>query len=189
MYKYIQSRLTQKIGAKVTVQLVHKLGWSGASSMIRVETILQKPPFSGARPTPAAQSLELCVTHISVSILAASLMAVALCPANATTRKVRVPNQYDGSWTIVATTDQGPCSANTSYQVRIKNSDASIPGEEVDIDGGVSAGGAVQATIVKGSNKVPIAGSLKAKGSGSGTWRTSGGLVECSGSWSARRAG
>ena len=100
-----------------------------------------------------------------------------------------MPNQYDGSWTIVASTVQGPCAASTSYRVQIKDSDASIPGEQVDIDGGVSSGGGVQATITQGSNKVPIAGSLTAKGSGNGTWRTSGGLVECSGSWSAKRSG
>lgn len=129
------------------------------------------------------------MSRISVSILAANLMVVTLCPTDAATRKVRVPNRYDGSWTIVAITAEGPCSASTSYRVQIKDSDASIPGEEIDIDGGVSAGGAVQATIIKGSNRVPIAGSLTAKGSGSGTWRTSGGLVECSGSWSAKRAG
>ncbi|WCS28898.1 heme utilization protein (plasmid) [Methylobacterium sp. NMS14P] len=121
-------------------------------------------------------------------ILAACLAAGALLPADAATKKVQVPNQFDGAWTIVATTVEGPCSASTSYRVQIKDSDASIPGEEVDIDGGVSAGGTVQATITQGSNKVPIAGSLTAKGSGSGTWRTSGGLVECSGSWSAKRA-
>jgi hypothetical protein len=104
-------------------------------------------------------------------------------------RKVRIPDQYDGSWTIIAVTAQGPCSANTSYYVQIKNSAASIPGDEIDIDGGVSAGGAVKATITKGANRVPIAGSLSTNGSGSGTWRTSGGLIECSGSWNAKRAG
>ncbi|MCJ2051816.1 heme utilization protein [Methylobacterium sp. J-070] len=129
------------------------------------------------------------MTRIPVSILTAGLLLGASCPTNAATKKVRVPNQYDGSWTIIATTAEGPCSAHTSYRVQINDSDASIPGEEVNIDGGVSAGGAVQATITSGSNKVPIAGSLTAKGSGSGTWRTSGGLVECSGSWSAKRAG
>lgn len=128
------------------------------------------------------------MARTSLLILVAGLTAGALIPANAATKKVRVPNQYDGSWTIVATTAEGPCSASTSYHVQIRDSDASIPGEEVDIDGGVSAGGAVRATITKGSNKVPIAGSLTAKGSGSGTWRTSGGLVECSGSWIAKRA-
>lgn len=121
-------------------------------------------------------------------ILAAGLTAGALGTADAATKRVQVPNQFDGSWTIVATTAEGPCSANTSYHVQIKDSDASIPGEDVDIDGGVSAGGAVQATITRGTNKVPIAGNLTAAGGGGGTWRTAGGLVECSGSWSAKRS-
>lgn len=138
---------------------------------------------------PTARPSELSVTRIPLLILVAGLTAGTLSPADAATKKVRVPNQYDGSWTIVATTAEGPCSASTSYQVKIKDSDASIPGDEIDIDGGVSVGGAVQATITKGTNKVPIAGNLTAKGSGTGTWRTSGGLVECSGSWSAKRSG
>lgn len=129
------------------------------------------------------------MTRIPVLILAAGLTAGALSPVDAATKKVRVPNQYDGSWTIVATTAQGPCSASTRYHVQIKDSDASIPGEEVDIDGGVSSAGSVQATITSGANRVPISGSLDAAGSGSGTWRTSGGLVECAGSWSAKRSG
>ena len=104
-------------------------------------------------------------------------------------KKVRVPNQYDGAWSIVASTAEGPCSATTTYQVQIKDSDASVPGEDINIDGGVSIAGAVQATIVQGSNRVPITGQLSTKGSGVGTWRTSGGLVECSGSWSAKRTG
>lgn len=73
--------------------------------------------------------------------------------------------------------------------MQIKDSDASVPGDDIDIDGGVAASGAVQATIKQGSNRVPITGNLNAKGSGSGTWRTSGGLIECSGSWSAKRLG
>ena len=129
------------------------------------------------------------MARTSLLILVAGLTAGAVCSVFAATKTVRVPDQFDGSWTIVATTVEGPCSASTSYHVQIKDSDASIPGEEIDIDGGVSAGGAVQATITQGANKVPIAGSLTAKGSGSGTWRTSGGLVECSGSWSAKRSG
>ena len=122
-------------------------------------------------------------------VLATCLMAGALTPAYAATKKVRVPNQYDGSWNIVATTAQGPCSTTTTYLVQIKDSDASVPSEDIDVNGGVSANGAVQATIVQGSNRVPIMGTLSLKGSGTGTWRTSGGLVECSGSWSAKRAG
>jgi hypothetical protein len=129
------------------------------------------------------------VPHIRVSILVTCLFAGALSPAVAAMKKVRVPNQYDGAWSIVASTAEGPCSATTTYQVQIKDSDASVPGEDINIDGGVSKAGAVQATIVQGSNRVPITGQLNTKGSGVGTWRTSGGLVECSGSWSAKRAG
>jgi hypothetical protein len=116
-------------------------------------------------------------------------MVAALTPAYAATKKVRVPNQHDGSWSIVASTTDGPCSPTTTYQVRIKDSDASIPGEDIDVSGGVSAAEVVQATIVQGPNHVPIMGTLSLKGSGTGTWRTSGGLVACSGSWSAKRAG
>lgn len=129
------------------------------------------------------------MTPTGLLVLATCLMAGALKPAYAATKKVRVPNQYDGSWNIAATTAQGPCSATTTYVVQIKDSDASVPGEDIDVNGGVSANGAVQATIVQGSNRVPIMGTLSLKGSGTGTWRTSGGLVECSGSWSAKRAG
>lgn len=129
------------------------------------------------------------MTPIRVSILMTCLAAGALSPVDAATKKVRVPNQYDGSWSIVATTAEGPCSTTTTYQVRIKDSDASVPGEDIDVDGGVSEAGAVQATIVQGSNRVPIMGKLSTKGSGTGTWRTSGGLIECSGSWSAKRTG
>ena len=123
------------------------------------------------------------------SILAVCLTATAFAPADAATKKVQVPDRYDGSWSITAVTKDGPCAATTSYQVQIKAGDASIPGEAVDIDGGVTAGGAVQATITKGSNKVPITGNLDPKGSGGGTWRTSGGLLSCSGTWTAKRGG
>ena len=59
----------------------------------------------------------------------------------------------------------------------------------VEIDGGVSSTGSVQATITSGANRVPISGSLDVRGSGNGTWHTSGGLVTCTGRWSAQRAG
>lgn len=129
------------------------------------------------------------MTRILITITTAALILGAQATADAGTRKVRVPAQFDGSWTIMAMTADGPCSASTSYQVEIRGGAASTPGNEMDIAGGVSAGGTVQATITKGSNIVPISGRLRSQGVGSGTWRTSGGLVDCSGRWNARRAG
>ncbi len=116
------------------------------------------------------------------------LLGGVLDPAEAAIKEVRVPSQYDGSWSILAKTASGLCSASKRYQVTIKNSDASIVGEDIGIDGGVSADGAVQIMIVKGSNRLPITGHLDAKGRGSGTWQATGGLVECSGRWTAERA-
>lgn len=129
------------------------------------------------------------MVHRLVSTLAVGLTAITIVSAEAAGGKVQVPDQFDGSWTITASTKDGPCAASTSYQVQIKNGDAAIPDPDVTIDGGVSGSGSVQATITKGSNKVPISGSLDLGGSGSGTWHTSGGLVTCSGSWSAKRVG
>ncbi|TXM91356.1 heme utilization protein [Methylobacterium sp. WL116] len=104
-----------------------------------------------------------------VSILTAGVVAALLVPAEAARRKVQVPDKFDGSWSITAVTKDGPCPASTSYQVQIKDSAASFPDDEIDVDGSVSQSGAVQATIIKGSNRVPIAGTLDPKGSGSGT--------------------
>ena len=142
--------------------------------MTSAETLRPAPPYPWfpAFPRPPSREKRL-MSRIS----------------EAARKKVRVPDRFDGSWTITAVTEEGPCPASTRYQVQIKDSDASIPGDEIDVDGGVSQGGTVQATIVKGANRVPIAGTLDAAGSGSGTWRTTGGIVGCSGRWSARRSG
>ena len=129
------------------------------------------------------------MSRIPAAVLTTFLVTALFLPAEAAKRKVQVPDRFDGSWSITALTKDGPCPASTSYQVQIKDSDASVPGDEIDVDGGVSQSGTVQATIIKGSNRVPIAGTLDAEGRGSGTWHTSGGIVSCSGSWSAKRAG
>lgn len=123
------------------------------------------------------------------SVLAAALSIGALCPASAATKRVHVPDRYDGAWSITAITIEGPCSPSTTYHVQIKDNDTSIPAEDIDIDGNVTSSGGVTATITKGSVKVPITGSLDLKGIGSGTWQTMGGLVACTGSWSAKRSG
>ncbi|MDP4026118.1 heme utilization protein [Methylobacterium sp. NEAU 140] len=161
-----------------------------ADATFWVETAQRVVPFLG-RPVGSRSLVRESrnMTRAFVSTLAACLTAAVFNPAEAAGNKVRVPDQFDGSWTITAVTKDGPCAASTSYRVQIKGGDASIPDPEVTIDGGVSKRGSVQATITKGASRAPINGNLSRKGSGSGTWRTSGGLVECSGSWSARRAG
>ena len=120
-------------------------------------------------------------------IMAAGLFVFTLGTADAARQKVQVPNKFDGSWSITATTQEGACAPSTNYQVNIENSDASIPGD-VNINGGVSADGTVQVTIIQGANRVPITGHLDSKGSGSGSWQTDSGLFTCRGSWTARKS-
>ena len=121
--------------------------------------------------------------------LLACLSVAALDPALAARKGIKVPDQFDGHWSIEATTLDGPCSRTNHYDVQITNGDASYSGGDVDIDGTVAPGGTVQATIVKGSIKVPISGSLDPRGTGSGTWHSTGdSLFACSGIWSAKRA-
>lgn len=120
-------------------------------------------------------------------LIATSVLVTTFGVADAAKRKVQIPNKYDGAWSITATTEEGACAASTSYQIKIENSDASIPGD-VNIDGGVAADGTVQATIIQGANKVPITGRLDPRGSGSGAWHTDSGIFACKGSWSARRS-
>ncbi|MCJ2049377.1 heme utilization protein [Methylobacterium sp. J-070] len=125
--------------------------------------------------------------RIFIPTLVIGLLSV-LGPAEAAKRSVKIPDHFDGSWNIDAVTNAGPCSPSTHYAVRIRNSNVSYSGEDIGIDGGVSAKGGVTATITKGTNKVPISGRLDPKGTGSGTWQTMGALVECTGSWSAKRS-
>lgn len=73
--------------------------------------------------------------------------------------------------------------------MEIRDDDLTVPGEDIDLDGGVTSGGGVTATITKGPVKVPLIGKSDLDGTGSGTWQTMGGLVECTGSWSAKCAG
>ncbi|MGU3407916.1 heme utilization protein [Methylobacterium brachiatum] len=152
--------------------------------MIGVETVQISAPFSAHLTKCEGRYVSTPLTAILVAVL----MTATIPAAQAAKKKIQVPDQYDGSWSITAVTKDGPCAASTSYQVQIKDSDASVPGDDIDIDGGVAASGAVQATIKQGANLVPITGSLSQIGSGSGTWHTSGGVVECSGSWSAKRS-
>lgn len=133
-------------------------------------------------------------THLTalaaLALTPLALAALSSGPARAASQSVKVPDRYDGDWSIEAATRSGPCAASSRYEVRIHDSDVSYPGGAVAIDGGVSDSGDVRATIVRGSVRVPITGSLDAGGTGRGTWHSTGSdLFACSGSWSARRGG
>ena len=127
------------------------------------------------------------MTRNPVSILTAVLLAGTLHPAAAATSRAHVPDEYDGSWNIKAVTSDGSCAAVMTYHVQVKDDVVLIDGHEVEVDGNITSSGGVVATITKASIKIPVIGSLDAKGTGSGTWQTIGGSAACTGTWSAQR--
>lgn len=127
---------------------------------------------------------------LSTAVIAATLAAtLAAGPADAAKRKVAVPHRYDGRWSIEVVTQDGPCDRAYRYGVQIERGEASYAGGEFAISGRVSASGGVRAVISRGSDRAQVSGQLARSGTGSGTWQTAGGLISCSGSWSAVRRG
>src|ERR1051325_2069759 len=110
------------------------------------------------------RELEPHMAYGNVFILSAGLIASAPCSAGAATKKVNVPDRYDGSWSITVVTNEGTCAPSTTYRLEIRNDDLLVPGEDIDLDGSVTSGGGVTATITKGPVKVPITGNLDPDG-------------------------
>jgi len=125
------------------------------------------------------------------AILSATLVAalLAAAPADAAKRKVAVPDRFDGRWSIEVVTQDGPCDRAYRYGVQIERGEASYEGGEFAISGRVSPAGTVRAVISRGNDRAQVSGRLARSGTGSGTWQTAGGLIGCSGSWSAVRRG
>lgn len=125
------------------------------------------------------------------AILAATslcLVAATLGQAEAAKKKVKVPNRYDGSWSIEVVTLDGPCDRAYRYGVQIRKGEASYAGGDFNISGRVSTVGAVRAVISRGSDSADVVGRLAREGTGSGTWNTTG-VISCSGRWNAERRG
>ena len=78
-----------------------------------------------------------------------ALLTTSLGTTEAATRKVSVPNRYDGAWSIEVITQDGPCDRAYRYGVRIAKGEASYPGGDFDIRGRVSGNGSVRATIMR----------------------------------------
>ena len=56
-----------------------------------------------------------------------ALLTTSLGTTEAATRKVSVPNRYDGAWSIEVITQDGPCDRAYRYGVRIAKGEASYP--------------------------------------------------------------
>src|SRR5256885_8326311 len=108
--------------------------------------------------------------------LSAAAALTALRPAEA------VPN-FDGSWSVVITTEAGGCEPTYRTSIRISKGQFFNAGSgQFTLQGTVDPSGAVRVKVSKGENSANGTGRLTAKGGG-GTW--AGG--PCAGKWHAER--
>ena len=96
---------------------------------------------------------------------------------------------FDGSWSVLVITDQGPCDRAYRYPVQISrgkvgHSDPS--NSSFNIGGRVEKGGSVRVFVSRGNQRADGVGRLTNAGGGS-RWKSASG--ECSGRWTAERRG
>jgi hypothetical protein len=112
----------------------------------------------------------------------AALTAVAAVPAFSPASAV--PN-FDGSWSVVITTEAGGCEPTYRTSIRISKGQFFNAGSgQFTLKGQVDKDGSVKVTVSKGEHSATGNGRLAAK-SGGGTW--AGG--PCAGKWQAERRG
>jgi hypothetical protein len=117
-------------------------------------------------------------------VLAASVTVAALTPAT----EVRAATKFDGSWSVVVFTRNGPCDAAYRLSGQIINGAIVYNGiGSVAIAGRVRPNGAASLRVSSGEGYAVASGHMTAT-HGSGSWygRTSQG--RCSGSWTAGRS-
>jgi len=124
--------------------------------------------------------------------ISACRRVLAILAAAATFAPVPVPAAaqaaFNGTWSVLIITDNGPCDRAYRYPVRIANGQVSYAGQaDFDVVGQVTRNGAVRVTVSRGGQRASGSGRL-AHSWGSGTWRGAGDET-CSGRWTAERRG
>ena len=121
---------------------------------------------------------------ISDSIRAVTLataVAISACGAAPPARAA----SFDGPWSVVVVTKNGPCDQSYRYGVMIRGGTVSyMGGGAVSVSGRVSKSGQVSVSVSAAGNSALGSGRLSG-GHGGGTWRGQGPQGACSGVWSA----
>jgi hypothetical protein len=125
--------------------------------------------------------LSACRTLAAASVAAAALLTAPL-PAMA-------QGAFNGTWSVLIITSSGDCDRAYRYPVRVANGRVTYGGQaDFNVSGRVAGNGAVNVTVSKGNQRANGSGRL-AGGSGSGTWRGTGNVGTCSGTWTAEKRG
>jgi hypothetical protein len=127
-------------------------------------------------------SLRTCARRTMLALAAAAMPLIALpVPASA-------QSAFNGVWSVLIITDNGPCDRAYRYPIRIANGQVSYAGQsDFDVAGRVTRNGAVRVMVGRGNQRASGSGRL-GNGWGTGTWR---GMGEgtCSGRWTAEKRG
>jgi hypothetical protein len=101
------------------------------------------------------------------------------------------PDAYDGSWSVVISTQAGPCDPSYRFGVQIINGNIVYEGGGAGTaQGRVAPNGGVWVHVAAGGNQATGEGRLSYQnGAGAGTWRGQGPGGTCAGSWQAARRG
>lgn len=96
---------------------------------------------------------------------------------------------FNGTWSVLIITEQGPCDRAYRYPVRLANGRVSYAGQaDFSVVGRVARNGAVSVTVSRGRQHASGFGRLAAR-FGAGTWRGVGSAGTCSGTWTAEKRG
>ena len=121
--------------------------------------------------------------------IVAGFATPAVAQAKAT-KAAKAPSaaSYDGLWTVLIVTQDGPCDRSYRYPVRISRGNVRHAGGEAffSIQGQVNARGGVSVTVSRDGHQAHGTGRLSGT-SGGGSWTAGGGA--CSGQWTAARRG
>jgi hypothetical protein len=119
---------------------------------------------------------------------AAFMVANASLSSDAAPAAHQGSTNFDGLWSVVIVTLQGPCDRSYRYPLRILGSRVlqASADSSYRLYGAVSRSGAIRVIVVRGGQWADGRGRLT-EGRGAGNWTTSGG--QCSGPWTAMRRG
>ena len=121
--------------------------------------------------------------RLSVPFIAGlALAAASFVPAPAVAR-----TNFDGNWSVLIVTDNGPCDRAYRYGLRIRDGAVIYDGNaSVNVAGRVNPRGVVNVRVWSGRQGASGYGRLS-RDYGSGQWRGAGSMGSCSGTWSAER--
>ena len=129
-------------------------------------------------------------TRAVVRPLRASLFVSAMALAGAgIAGPAFASTPYDGSWSVVITTQGGACEPTVRYGVQIVDGTLiNAAGGAAEVRGQVSRQGFVSVTVRSGNAWAVGSGRLSRQ-TGGGSWRGEGSGGACEGSWVAERTG